>query len=106
MVAVTSLGCFVVNLGRLSDIPRGEVRVFQIGGQSIAVFHQHDGGVLATQPTFSQNNTGTSALPGAIKTYPVMVNDDGNIMVGIESLLRDRARLQSFRTMSGALANL
>jgi nitrite reductase (NADH) small subunit len=52
MIAATSLGSFVVNLGCLSKIPRGEGRVFQVGGTPIAVFHTRDGSIFATESTY------------------------------------------------------
>ena len=114
MIATTSLGSFVVNLGRLAKIPQGEGRVFQIGDQSIAVFHSRDGNVFATEPTCPHKGgpladglvgaqkvicplhsfvfdlcdghpVGNSC--SAIKTYPATVNEDGDIIVGIEALL-------------------
>ncbi len=38
------------NLGRLSQVPPGEGRVFVIGGVEIAVFHDRHGGVYAVEP--------------------------------------------------------
>lgn len=114
IATTTSLGSFVVNLGRLAKIPQGEGRVFQIGGQSLAVFHSRDGNVFATEPACPHRGgpladglvgaqkvvcplhsfvfdlcdgrpVGNSC--SAIKTYPALVNEDGDILVGIESLL-------------------
>ena len=51
MIAAVQLGSFIVNLGQLSKIPRGEGRVFQIGGAPVAVFHSRDGSVFATEST-------------------------------------------------------
>lgn len=78
MSATASLGSFVVNLGRLARIPRGEGRVFQVAGKSIAVFHADDATVLATEP---------DSEPKSAKTYPATVNEDGDILIGIEKLL-------------------
>jgi hypothetical protein len=63
----TSLGSFVVNLGSVSNIPPGEERVFQVGGQLISIFHTPDANVLA-------------------QTYPAMISETGDILVGIEGL--------------------
>ena len=82
MIAPPQLGSFVVNLGRLAKIPRGEGRVFQIGGTPIAVFHSKDGNVLATEPT--GNNYRNP------KTYPAAVNEAGEILLGIEKVLAAR----------------
>ena len=119
MIATTSLGAFVVNLGRLAKIPRGEGRVFRVGTESIAVFHTRDGNVFATEPTcphkggpladglvgpqqvicplhgFVFNLTDGHAVGNtcrAIKTYPAMVNEEEDILVGIERIAaRDEA---------------
>ena len=117
MIATTSLGSFVVNLGQLTKIPRGEGRVFQVGGQYIAVFHSRDSNVFATEPTCPHKGgpladglvgaqkvicplhnfvfdlcdgtaTGNNCRP--LKTYPVMVNEEGDILVGIEEILATR----------------
>ena len=74
----TSLGSFVVNLGSLSNIPPGEERVFQVGGQLISVVHTHDANVLAMEPARER------------KTYPATVSEAGDILVGIETLWRKR----------------
>ena len=117
MIATTSLGSFVVNLGSVEKIPRGEGRNFQIGGQAIAVFHTRDGNVFATEPTCPHKGGPLAdSLVGAqrvicplhsflfdlstghpvgnscraLKTYPVSVNEDGHILVGVEELLARR----------------
>jgi len=82
MIAPPQLGSFVVNLGRLAKIPRGEGRVFKIGGTPIAVFHSENGNVSATQP--ASNNFRNH------KTYPAAVNEAGEILVGIEEVLAAR----------------
>jgi hypothetical protein len=74
----TSLGSFVINLGSLSNIPPGEERVFQVGGQLISIFHASDSNVLAMVPERGQ------------KTYPTMVSESGDILVGIEGLWTKR----------------
>ena len=117
MIGTTQLGCFIVNLGRLAKIPRGEGRVFQIGGLPVAVFHARDGNVFATESTcphkggpladglvgaekvicplhsfvFDLSN-GQPAGNGcrALKTYPATVNEDGEILVGVEEVLAAR----------------
>ena len=83
MSAKTSLGSFVVNLGRLARIPRGEGRVFQIGGKSIAVFHTEDATILATETAATPMDAGRKSG----KTYPAIVNEEGDILVGVEGLL-------------------
>jgi nitrite reductase (NADH) small subunit len=118
MIATTiSLGSFVVNLGRLNKIPRGEGRVFQIGGRSIAVFHTRDSSVFATEPTcphkggpladglvgaqkvicplhsFAFDLSSGAAVGSncsALKTYPSTVSEEGDILVGIDDLLAAR----------------
>ena len=75
MISTPQLGSFIVNLGQLAKIPRGEERVFRIGGTPIAVFHSTDGNVFATEN---------------LKTYPTAVNDEGEILVGIDSVLAAR----------------
>jgi nitrite reductase (NADH) small subunit len=119
MIATTQLGSFIVNLGRLAQIPRGEGRVFQIGRKSIAVFHTRDGGAFATEPAcphkggpLADGLVGAQKVicplhgfvfdlstgePGgnnceALKTYPTMVNEEGDILVGIEEVLAAAAR--------------
>ena len=114
MIATISLGSFTVNLGRLSNIPRGEGRVFQIGGQSIAVFHTRDANVFATEPTCPHKggpladgligaqkiicplhsfvfdlSTGHPVGNGcrALKTYPATVNAEGDILVGVDEIV-------------------
>ena len=81
MFATTSLGSFVVNLGNLANIPPDKGRVFQVGGRSIAIFRTADSSVLATDPG---HDRGTS------KTYPVTVNEQGDILLGVEELWRRR----------------
>jgi hypothetical protein len=70
----SSLGSFVVNLGSVSNIPPGEERVFQVGGQLISIFHTPDANVLAIAPARGQ------------QTYPAMISETGDILVGIEGL--------------------
>jgi nitrite reductase (NADH) small subunit len=110
----TSLGSFVINLGQLAKIPRGEGRTFRVGHRSIAVFHTRDANVFATgaacphkgepladgligaQTVICPLHNFVFDLPtghpignscSALKTYPVTVNEEGDILVGIEGLL-------------------
>ena len=100
MIATTSLGSFVVNLGRLERIPQGEGRVFRVGGRPIAVFHTRDANVFATEATCPVHGLVLDLNDGramrhdckALKTFPTMVNEEGNILVGIEQLLAAAAR--------------
>ena len=117
ITTTTSLGRFVVNLGPLTKVPRGEGRIFLVGGKSIAVFHTRDSNVFATESTCPHKGgpladglvgaqkvicplhsyvfdlstgqpVGNSCRP--LKTYPVSVNEDGDILVGVEELLASR----------------
>jgi nitrite reductase (NADH) small subunit len=117
MIATTSLGSLVVKLGRLSDIPCGEGRLFRIGDQSIAVFRTRGSNVFATESTcphkggpladglvgadkvicplhsFVFDLTDGHAVGNrcrALKTYPATVNEEGEILVGVEELLVTR----------------
>jgi hypothetical protein len=86
IITTTSLGRFVVNLGHVSKIPCGEGRVFQIGGTPVAVFHTLDGGIYATESTGHPVGHDCRAL----KTYPTVVSEEGEILIGIEELLAAR----------------
>jgi nitrite reductase (NADH) small subunit len=117
MITATAPGASVVNLGKVAMIPRGEGRVFQVGANSLAVFHTRDGGVFATEPTCphkggpladglvgakkvicplhslvfdlgSGHPVGNGCRP--LKTFPAVINDQGEILVGIEDLLAAR----------------
>lgn len=106
-----------MNLGQLAKIPRGEGRVFQIGLSSIAVFHTRNGDVFATDPSCphkggpladgiigankvicplhafvfdlaSGQPVGNNCMP--LKTYPAVINEQGEILVGIEEVLAAR----------------
>ena len=117
MIATAQLGSFIVNLGPLSKIPRGEGRVFQIGDASVAIFHTRDGNVFATEPACPHKGGPLAdGLVGAQKvicplhgfvfdlsngrpsgnncqgltTYPATVNEEGEILVGVEGLLAAR----------------
>ena len=114
MIATVQLGSLVVNLGRIAKIPRGEGRLFHIRGASIAVFHTRDGNVFATEPACPHKGGPLAdGLVGAekvicplhgflfdltnghpvgngcraLKTYPATVNEEGEILVGIEEVL-------------------
>ena len=117
MIAERWLGSFFVNLGHLAKIPCGEGRAFQIGSTSIAVFHSRDGNVFATESTcphkggpLADGVVGAQKvicplhaflfdLPSgqpvgnscrALKTYPATLNEEGEILVGIEEVLAAR----------------
>jgi nitrite reductase (NADH) small subunit len=91
--------------------------VFHIGDTSIAVFHTRDGDVFATQPNCPHEDcpladgpvgaqkvvcplhgfvfdlsdgqpAGNSCRP--LTTYPAIVNEEGDILVGIEEVLAAR----------------
>jgi len=117
IATTTSLGSFVINLGQLAKIPRGEGRVFRVGNQSIAVFHTRDANIFATEATCPHKGgpladglvgaqkvicplhnyvfdlstghpVGHSCRP--LQTYPAIVNEEGDILVGVEELLAER----------------
>ena len=70
----TTLGSFIVNLGSIAELPFGQRRVFQVGGQCIAVTRIRECGVLAIDPHVQS------------KAYPASVNERGDILVGVEAL--------------------
>jgi len=103
----------IVRIGNLSSIPPGEGRVFQAGPVSIAVFHSRSGDVFASEPRCphrqgpladgivgdrkvicplhafvfdlsSGQPIGNSCR--AIKTYPVTVAEEGQILVDTGSI--------------------
>ena len=117
MIAMQSLGRFIVNLGPLEKIPRGEGRVFRIGRKPVAVFHSRDGSVFVTESTCPHKGGPLAdGLVGAqkvicplhgfvfdlsdghphgnnckpLKTYPAMVSEQGEILVGVEEVLAAR----------------
>jgi nitrite reductase/ring-hydroxylating ferredoxin subunit len=117
MSATVSLGSFVVNLGRLLRIPRGEARVFRIGGQPVAVFHTSDAHVYATESSCPyrecalsdamirseritcprhglafdlSNGQPVGNACRSLRIYPARVSEDGDILIGIEGLLAAR----------------
>jgi len=99
-----------VAIGKLSQIPPGEGRNFEIGELRIAVFHTRDGGVYATQADCPHRggpladgltDDGTVVCPlhdrvynlttGAelgsdcvIKVYPATTRPDGTIVLKTE----------------------
>lgn len=100
-----------LNLGPIEQIPPGEGRRFQIGNVPVAVFRARDGQVFATQalcthkggplmdgvmgagkivcPLHSYKfDLATGAPLGhtckALKTYPVSLSADGDILLSIE----------------------
>ena len=112
MTVVAELGR-IVRIGNLSSIPPGEGRVFQAGPMSIAVFHTRSGDVFASEPRCphrqgpladgivgdrkvicplhafvfdlsSGQPIGNSCR--AIKTYPVTVTEEGQILVDTGSI--------------------
>ena len=97
------------NLGAAAQIPLGEGRRFEIAGQAIAVFRSRQGQVFATQaecphrsgpladgliggdvlicPLHSFKFSLETGEPAggdcsALRTYPVALNDAGDIIVG------------------------
>src|SRR5688572_15843040 len=103
----------IVRLGEVASIPPGEGRVFQTGLLSIAVFHSRSGKVFATEPScphrqgpLADGVVGQSKVIcplharvfdlstgeavgndcGAIRTYPVTISEEGQILVDIRSL--------------------
>ena len=114
MIATASHGAFIVNLGPLNKIPRGEGRIFRLGDHSIAVFHTRDASVFATEPTCPHKGGPLAdGLVGAqklicplhnfvfdlttghpigngcrtLKTFPATISEEGDILVSIEELL-------------------
>ena len=112
MTVVAELGR-IVRIGSLTSIPLGEGRVFQAGPMSIAVFHSRSGDVFASEPRCphrqgpladglvgdhkvicplhalvfdlaSGQPIGNSCR--AIKTYPVTVTKEGEILVDTGSI--------------------
>lgn len=99
------------SLGPLAQIPPGEGRTFEVGGLRIAVFHERDGAIYATQASCPHRGgplsdgllgAGTlvcplhswkfdlasgAALLGAcgLMTYPVRLRDGGEIVLGLTS---------------------
>jgi nitrite reductase (NADH) small subunit len=103
----------IVRMGSLTSIPKGEGRVFQAGPMSIAVFHSRSGDVFASEPRcphrqgpladgivgdhkvicplhafvfdlVSGQPVGNSCR--AVKTYPVTVTEEGQILVDTASI--------------------
>lgn len=101
----------LVNLGPLSRIPPGEGRAFRLGGLHVAVFRTREGRVFATQAEcphrqgalangliggatlicplhafkFSlETGEALSGECGAIRTYPVAVSPEGDVVLEAE----------------------
>ncbi len=96
-------------VGALDAIPRGEGRVFAVGGQRLAVFRTHADGVFATQAncphlggpladglmdggtvicplhdrTYDLRNGDGVNTECRIQTYPARVGQDGVIVVAL-----------------------
>ena len=114
MIATAGPSHLIINLGSVTKIPRGEGRVFKVGRSSLAVFHTRAGRVFATEATCPHKagpladgivgehkvicplhafvfdlSTGESVgnTCEALTTYPVELNEKGEILVGIEELL-------------------
>ena len=112
MTVVPELGP-IVRMGSLTSIPLGEGRVFQAGPMSIAVFHSRSGDVFASEPrcphrqgpladgivgdhkvicplhAFVFDLASGQAIGNscrAIKTYPVTVTEEGQILVDTASI--------------------
>jgi nitrite reductase (NADH) small subunit len=97
-------------IGKLSQIPKGEGRNFDVGGKLVAVFHTRDGAVYATQahcphkggPLADGLTDGKTVVcplhdriydfrTGAgigndcsIAVYPVRAEPDGTIMLALQ----------------------
>jgi nitrite reductase (NADH) small subunit len=98
-------------VGALDAIPRGEGRVFAVGGQRLAVFRTHADGVFATQErcphlggpladglidgnavicplhdrTYDLRSGDGLNTECRVQTYPARVGDDGVIVVTVEA---------------------
>jgi nitrite reductase (NADH) small subunit len=100
-------------IGKMDQIPKGEARTFEVGGLHIAVYHTHAGEVFATQPycphrggpladgliggttilcplhdrSFDlRTGKNLSADCSDIRTYPVMLRQDGAITLETDLL--------------------
>lgn len=99
-----------INLGLLAQIPVGEGRQFHVSGQDVAVFRLRSGKLFATQAhcphragPLADGLTGGATLACplhgwkfnletgepiqgscAIATYPVRVNDGGEVIIRVE----------------------
>jgi nitrite reductase (NADH) small subunit len=97
-------------IGRVSQIPRGEGRNFEVNGSAVAVFRTHADEIFATQAACPHKGgpladglmgdasvicplhdwtfdlrTG-SGNECSIKTYPVRTTEDGKIMLMVDSV--------------------
>jgi nitrite reductase (NADH) small subunit len=102
-----------LKIANVSSIPPGEGRVFEAGSLSIAVFHSRNGRVFASEPRCPHRQGPLadgvlgddrivcplhsfvfdlgSGQPvghncGAVKTYPVTINEEGHILVDTGSV--------------------
>jgi nitrite reductase (NADH) small subunit len=107
----TSAVLNVINLGSIERIPPGEGREYEVLGQLIAVFRARDGRIYAVQarcphrdgpltdgimgagrvicPLHSYKFDLATGQPigndcAALKTYPVSLSEDGEIIVTLE----------------------
>jgi nitrite reductase (NADH) small subunit len=95
------------SIGSVDQIPEGEGRVFDLGGQKIAVFRTRAGSVFAVQPNCPHRNgplangllgTDTLVCPlhdrtfdlgtgraighdDCLRTYPVRLELDGSVLI-------------------------
>ena len=110
-MTAAALGTVVLNLGPAARIPPGEGRSVRIADVSIAVFRVRNGAVFVTDATCPHKGgpladgtignrtivcplhacgfdleTGAAAGHGcgAVRSYPVEINDDGDILVGVD----------------------
>lgn len=104
-------GTVVLNVGAVERIPPGEGRSIRIANLSIAIFRARDGRVFATDAACSHrggpladgtigNRTVVCPLHacgydmetgaavghgcGGVRTFPVTVNDRGEVLIGVE----------------------
>lgn len=110
-IATPALGTVVLNLGPAARIPPGEGRSVRVGDRLIAVFRVRNGEVFVTDATCPHKGgpladgtigkrtivcplhacgfdleTGAAAghSCGAVRSYPVEINDDGDVLVGVD----------------------
>lgn len=110
-VAFPPPGRVVLNLGDVERIPPGEGRLVHIANLSIAIFRGRDGRVFATDAACSHrggpladgtigNRTVVCPLHacgydmetgaavghscGGVRTFPVTLNDQGEVLIGVE----------------------
>jgi nitrite reductase (NADH) small subunit len=105
-------------IGRVNQIPKGEGRTFEVNGLHIAVYHTDSGEVFATQPNCPHRGGpladglvgGTTVICplhdrsfdlrtgknlsrdcADVRTYPVILRDDGGIVLSVEPEGRSEA---------------